>query len=352
MQSDLLTEEFEHEQLTVFRDPETGVTGAIGIHSTALGPSMGGLRLFPYPTLTEAMVDVLRLARAMSFKSAAAGLNLGGGKAVLLDDGGWDGAREERMRAVGEAIDSLGGRYITAEDVGTTPADMDVIGAVTRYVAGGTAAHGGSGDPAPYTAQTVFRSIELATRIQLRRDSLLDVRVGVQGVGHVGASLVELLTLAGAEVSITDVDPRRCEDVVERYGAKALPLDGFLSGEFDVLAPCALGGAIGPEQVARCRASIVAGAANNPLSHRDVAAALAAKDVLYVPDFIANCGGIIHVGAEALGLAREEVDILIAAAGERAERLLLEARDSKRIPLEVAEEYALKRIRRRQELVL
>jgi leucine dehydrogenase len=310
---------------------------------------MGGLRLFRYESLGDGIVDVLRLARAMSFKSAAAGLDLGGGKAILLDDGGWNEGREERMHAVGRAIERLGGQYITAEDVGTSPADMNAIAEVTSHVAGASADQGGFGDPSPYTAQTVFASVECAVRAQLRRDSLEGVRVGVQGVGHVGAPLAGMLAGAGAEVFVTDIDPARAQEVAALHGATALPLDGFLFGEFDVLAPCALGGAIGLPQVARLSAEVVAGAANNPLTHRDVAAALAAKGILYVPDFIANCGGIIHVGAEALGLDRSEAEALIAAANERTERLLAEALESGRLPLEVAEEHALERMRGRRE---
>lgn len=340
----LLDREFGHEQLKVFRDPETGVTGAIGIHSTALGPAMGGLRLFAYPGLGEAVVDVLRLSRAMSFKSAAAGLDLGGGKAVLIDDGRWVEARHERMQAVGRAIESFAGRYVTAEDVGTTPLDMDAIGEVTRHVAGASISHGGSGDPSPFTARTVFAAIEGAVEVRLDRRSLEGLRVGVQGVGNVGSTLVRLLRGAGAAVSVTDVDPTRCDELVDELGVTALPLDGFAYGQFDVFAPCALGGAIGPREAAGLVAKIVAGAANNPLSEREVAGALAARGIVYVPDFIANCGGIIHVGAEVLALTDREVEDLLAASGERSEEILLSARGSGRLPLEVAEEYALRRI--------
>lgn len=352
MEPDALSREFGHEQLTVFHDPETGVSGAIAIHSTALGPAMGGLRLQRYSSLTEGILDVLRLARTMSFKSAAAGLDLGGGKAILLDDGAWQSAREERMHVVGAAIDELGGSYITAEDVGTTPADMDAISEKTRHVAGISVARGGRGDPSPLTARTVFASIEAAAEQRLERSSLADLRVGVHGVGNVGAALVELLIAAGAEVFIADVDSERCELIAERHGVTALPLDGFLFGEFDVLAPCALGGAIGPAEVRRLTAPIVAGGANNPLSHRGVAAELAAKGVLYVPDFIANCGGIIHVGAEALHLSQDEAEVLLAGARDRVERILLEARETERLPLEVAEAKALERMDRRREYAL
>jgi glutamate dehydrogenase/leucine dehydrogenase len=344
MPADHLSSEFAHERLTVFSDPETGATGAIAIHSTALGPAMGGLRLFTYPGMTDAVVDALRLARAMSFKSAAAGLDLGGGKAVLIDDGHWVEEREERMRAVGRAVDALRGSYITAEDVGTSPADMSTISTVTTHVAGGPTERGGSGDPSPYTARTVFGSIAAAVRVALRRDDLDGVRVGIEGVGHVGGELAALLVAAGAEVFVTDIRTEHASAVAAKYGATALPLHGFLLGEFDVFAPCALGGAIGFEEVDRLGARIVAGGANNQLAHRQVATALAAREILYVPDFIANSGGIIHVGAEALGLDAEQVEDLLSASIECSERIIAEAQAADRLPLELAEEHAEARL--------
>jgi glutamate dehydrogenase/leucine dehydrogenase len=340
----LLDREFGHERLQVFHDRETGVTGAIAIHSTALGPAMGGLRLYAYPGLEDAIVDVLRLSRAMSFKSAAAGLDLGGGKAVLIDDGRWGVGRGERMRSVGRAIEELSGRYVTAEDVGTTPHDMDAIAAVTGHVAGASPSLGGSGDPSPFTARTVFAAIEGAVRVRLGRDSIDGLRVGVQGVGNVGSALVRLLHGAGAEVAVTDADPARCAALAAELGVEALPPAGFSGGRFDVFSPCALGGVIGAAEVAGMAATVVAGAANNPLADRGAARALADRGVLYVPDFIANCGGIIHVGAEVLGLTEAAVEELLAASGGRSESILSEARETGRLPLEVAEEYSLRRI--------
>lgn len=341
---DRIEAEFEHEQLHVFRDPETKLTGAVAIHSTVLGPAMGGLRLFRYPDLTDGLVDVLRLARAMSLKSSAAGLDLGGGKAILLDDGLWDELRVERMRAFGAVVESLGGRYVTAEDVGTTPADMDEIATVSRHVAGGPVERGGRGDPAPFTARTVFGAIECAARMRLGRDDLDGVRVGVQGVGHVGSELTRRLLAVGARVFVADIDPDRAQAVAAGSGAEAVPLAGFAGGDFDVFAPCALGGAIGPDEVATLRARVVAGAANNPLADRGLAVALLQRDVLYVPDFLANCGGIIHVGAEVLGLDDAGVERLLVAATERTERLLAEAAAAGESPLEVAERFAWSRL--------
>jgi leucine dehydrogenase len=345
MEIDRLDEEFEHEQLSVFRDPETGATGAIAIHSTALGPAMGGLRLFRYPSLAAGLVDALRLARAMSFKNAAAGLDLGGGKAVLIDDGGWAGRREERMRAVGAAIERLGGSYVTAEDVGTTPEDMEAIATVTDHVAGGPTHRGGRGDPSPSTARTVLGAIESAVRLRIGAGDLEGIRVGVQGVGHVGAELARLLSAAGARVYVTDVDPDRAMTVAERHGATALPLRGFLGRDFDVFAPCALGGAIGAAEVERLRALVVAGAANNPLAERRLAGELRDRGILYVPDFLANCGGIIHVGAEVLDLTDIQAEELLAAAIERTGAVLAEASAAGAVPLDLAEARAAGRLR-------
>ena len=352
MEVELQGEPFGHERLQVFQDRSTGVIGAIAVHSTTLGPAMGGLRLFGYEGLEEGIADVLRLARAMSLKNAAAGLDLGGGKAMILDDGEWGDAelRAERMRVVGEAIETLGGSYITAEDVGTTPVDMDAIGTATRHVAGGTAAGGGSGDPSPFTARTVLAAIEAGVRLRLGRDSLAGCRVGVQGVGHVGGALVALLVEAGAEVFVTDADPGRCLAVAEATGATPLPTDGFLLGDFDVLAPCAMGGAIGPSEADRLGAVVVAGAANNPLASREVAARLAAREVLYVPDFIANAGGIVHVGAEVLGLTEERTEALMAAACARPEEILASAERLGEPPVDVAERCARERLAGRIEV--
>ncbi len=342
-----LDREFDHEQLEVFRDPATGVTGAVAIHSTALGPAMGGLRLRAYPTPSAAATDALRLARAMSLKNAAAGLDLGGGKAVLIDDGRWGerDVRSPRMRAVGRVVERLGGRYVTAEDVGTTPADMDDIAAETRWVSGRPVDRGGRGDPSPATARTVFGAIVEAVRLRLGAETLIGVRVGVQGVGHVGSVLVELLRAAGAEVVLTDVDGDRAAAVAAAHGAEAVPLRGFLARDVDVLAPCALGEAIGPEELPGLRCTVIAGAANNPLADPAGAAELAAADILYVPDFLANCGGIIHVGAEVLGFDDAEVERRIEASIARTGALLREARATGRLPQDLAVERAQARLR-------
>jgi glutamate dehydrogenase/leucine dehydrogenase len=337
---------FDHERLEVFHDAGTGATGAIAIHSTALGPAMGGLRLCSYGSLDDAVADALRLARAMSLKNAAAGLDLGGGKAVILDDGGWDSpeARAERMRAVGRTVEELAGRYITAEDVGTTPRDMERIAEATRWVAGRPVECGGHGDPSPLTARTVFAAIATATEHRLGASGLDGVRVGVLGVGNVGAALAGMLRRAGAEVVVADAAPGRADEVAGRVDARAVEVAGFLALDVDVLAPCALGEVIDRDTVASLRCAIVAGAANNPLTTPEVADDLARAGILYVPDFVANCGGIIHVGGEALGLDDDEVERLLERAEQRTGTLLRKAAATGRTPWAVAVAQAEARI--------
>ena len=339
-----LDREFGHEQLEFFRDPETGLTGAVAIHSTALGPAMGGLRLLAYPTVTAAATDALRLARAMSLKNSAAGLDLGGGKAVLIDDGNWSD-RSARMRAFGRVVERLDGRYITAEDVGTAPPDMDDIAQVTRWVAGRSLEGGGRGNPAPSTARTVFGAIESGAALQLGGADLSGVRVGVQGVGHVGSSLVGLLRAVGADVVVSDVDAGRAEAVADAHQARVAPVEAFVRADVDVLAPCGLGEVIRPEDVPELRCRVIAGAANNPLADTASAAELAAAGILYVPDFLANCGGIIRVAGEILGFDEAEVERRTAAAIVRTADVLEEAQASGRLPVEIAVERAEARIR-------
>jgi leucine dehydrogenase len=238
----------------------------------------------------------------------------------------------------------LGGAYITAEDVGTNPADMEAIAEVTSHVAGRPTIHGGSGDPSPFTARTVLGAIESAVRLRLGTRGMEGIRVGVQGVGHVGEQLTSLLREAGALVYVTDVDRDRMVDVAARLGATALPLEGFSSRDFDVFAPCALGAAIGAEDLDRLRAHIVAGAANNPLAEPRLAAELRDRGVLYVPDFLANCGGIIHVGSEALGLEDARSEELIAAAIDRTDSILSQALSTETAPLDLAEEQVARRL--------
>jgi glutamate dehydrogenase/leucine dehydrogenase len=344
MRSNSLEQLFDHEELHVFSDSQTGLRGAVAIHSTLLGPACGGLRIAAYDGVDSAVGDALRLARAMTYKSAAAGLALGGGKAVLIEDGRWADpeAREERLVAFGGILERLAGRYVTAEDVGTTPFDMELIASVSEHVTGRP---GRSGDPGAATAETVFAAISDAVDVHLGR-GLDKVTVGVLGVGSVGGRIAEMLARAGARLVIADVDLGRARTVAEKTGAIVCPVDGFVRAKVDVMAPCALGGAICHDDVAELGCGIVAGAANNPLADDTVADALAAEGILFVPDFLANCGGIIHVGADVLGLDADAVRAKITAAMRRTRSLLREAATSGREPLALAKELVAEQLER------
>jgi len=333
----------EHELVRSFHDPCSGVAGFVAIHSTALGPAMGGLRIRGYRDSDAALADALRLSRAMTLKNAAAGLDLGGGKAVILDEGTWR-RRADRLRYFGDVVEQLGGRYVTAEDVGTTARDMDVIGERTRWVAGRSREWGGRGDPSGSTARTVAAAIERAVALHLGTSSLEGVRVGVLGAGKVGGALTRLIAAAGGSVTVADVDGARAAACGAAPGVTAAPPAGFLQREFDVLAPCAFGDLIGVDEAKALRCAIVAGAANNVLVDHAAAVALAEREILYVPDFIANCGGIIHVGAEVLGLDDAEVERRLDACADRTTDILREALKHGELPLDVAERRALARV--------
>jgi len=339
-----LQSEFDHEEIALVKDAASGLVGCIAIHSTMLGPSAGGLRLSTYDSVDAAAVDALRLSRAMTLKSAAAGLDLGGGKAVLVDDGHWGdaGVRKARLLAFGKRVERLDGRYVTAEDVGTTPQDMKTIAEVTAHVTG---LPGRSGDPSEPTARTVFAALGDAVEFALER-SLSAVTVGVLGVGHVGGRLVGMLRTAGAKVIVADIDEARAAQVARETGALAIPVEGFTTRRMDVFAPCALGGVLGPHEINHLRCCVVAGAANNPLTDPALATDLHQRGILYVPDFLANCGGIIHVGADVLGFDRAETDRRIDAAVRQTRSVLVDAVATGRAPAALAMELVERRLAR------
>lgn len=339
-----LEDAFDHEQVEVFRDHGSGLTGVIAIHSTVLGPAMGGLRISRYGDLEEQMVDACRLSYAMTLKNASAGLDLGGGKAVLLDDGRWSEHRHERLVAVARTLNQLEGRYITAEDVGTTPDDMDLMGIHSRWVAGRSRASGGRGDPSPATARTVLGAITAAVEVADGRTGLQGVRVGVLGVGSVGARLATLLADAGAELVVADIAGERAAEVAAATGAAVTLPDTLMVADVDVLAPCGLGEVIAAATVPALRCRVVAGAANNPLTDDAAAVALHSAGILYVPDFLANSGGIIYVGAEALEICQARVESALDASMATTAALLAEAASHGVMPLALARERATSRI--------
>jgi leucine dehydrogenase len=294
----------EYEEVVFFHDPPSGLRAIVAIHSTALGPALGGTRFYPFASEEEALRDVLRLARGMTYKAAAAGLDLGGGKAVIIGDPKRD-KTEELLRAYGRFIDSLKGRYITAEDVGTAREDMDIIRRETNWVMGVSKALGGSGDPSPVTAYGVFNGLKAAAQAGLPGKEIGDAHVVVQGVGKVGYHLTKYLVAAGARVTVADVDVDAVGRAVNEFGVDTVEPDKAHAVDCDIFAPCALGGVIRDDTLPELKCSIVAGAANNQLERPEHGDALHDMGILYAPDFVINAGGLINVADELIGYDRD-----------------------------------------------
>jgi len=296
----LLTE-YEHEQVSVFWEPSCGYRGIIAIHDTTLGPALGGTRFWRYHNDRDALVDALRLSRGMTYKAAVAGLNLGGGKSVIIGDNRTT-RREPIFRAHGRHVESLGGRYITAEDVGTSTADMEFIRAETEHVTG---LLGKSGDPSPVTAYGVYWGMKACAKVRYGSDSLSGKTVAVQGCGHVGYSLCKLLFEEGAKLLVTDIDPQRIKAVVQDFKATAVKPEDIYAQEADIFAPCALGAIVNDETLKQLKVHIIAGAANNQLAEDRHGLQLEAQGILYAPDYVINGGGLINVNAELHGWSLE-----------------------------------------------
>jgi leucine dehydrogenase len=287
-----------HEQIVFCQDKDTGLKAIIGIHNTVLGPALGGTRMWNYANEWEALNDVLRLSRGMTYKSAISGLNLGGGKAVIIGDAKKDKTPEMMLR-FGQFIDSLSGKYITAEDVGTTTADMDLIRTVTPHVTGISESKGGSGNPSPVTAYGVYMGMKAAAKYKFGSDKLDGKKVLVQGIGHVGETLVDYLVKEGAQVFITDINESRVSEVAAKYGVAPYTGGDIYSADVDIYAPCALGATINDDTIDRINAKVIAGAANNQLAVENVhGRILQQRGILYAPDFLINAGGIINVYGE------------------------------------------------------
>jgi leucine dehydrogenase len=337
-----------HEHVVFGHDAATGLRAIIAIHSTALGPAAGGCRMWPYATTSDAVADVLRLSRGMSYKNAMAELPLGGGKAVIIGD-----ARKAKTSALFEAfgrlVDSLGGRYITAEDVGTTTADMAHVARATRCVAGLGAAPGeAGGDPGPKTALGVYLGIQAAVKFRLGRTDLRGVRVAIQGLGGVGRHLCALLAANGAELFVADVQPAAVRRACEQFKARPVAVQEVLALDVDVLSPCALGGVLDAQSIPRLRARIVAGAANNQLAQGQDGTALLAAGVLYAPDYVINAGGIISVSREYhRGASEAQVIADIQAIPARLTEIFERARRENRTTNSVADQMARERLSRR-----
>lgn len=334
-----------HEHVAHIGDETCGLHAIVAVHSTARGPSSGGVRLWPYATPDEALVDVLRLSRAMSLKNAIADIPLGGGKAVVIQPAGGFADRTAAFAALGAGLDRLGGAYIAAEDVGVSPTDMDAIATRTSHVAGVSVGEAASGDPSPITARGVALAIGVCAGRVFGRDGVRDLRVAVQGVGHVGEYLCALLAEAGARLVVTDLDPARAKTAAERWGAEVVAPEEIYDQDVEVFAPCALGGAVRPDTIDRLRCRIVAGGANNQLATPQMGAELAQRGILFAPDFAINAGGIINIAAEVSGRydpawVEAKVDGLMATLVDVLDRS--EVTGAR--PEEVAETVALERI--------
>lgn len=333
----------QHESVHYFHDADTGLRAIIAIHSTALGPAAGGCRRWHYLSEDAALTDVLRLSRGMTYKNAIARLPFGGGKSVILAD---EAAPKspELFRAFGRLVESLGGRYITAEDVGCSVDDMRNVNAETSYVSGlPKSGDSAGGDPSPVTALGVFLGIQSAVRARLGKDSLDGIRVAVQGVGHVGLHLCHLLHDAGAALLVADVNREHLRDAREQLPVTIVPPTELLYADVDVLAPCALGNILTSTTIPELKAKIVAGAANNQLATEEDGARLADREILYAPDYVINAGGIISVAHEYFGESSDEqVQKEVGRIPDRLDAIFARAAESGRPTNVIADEVARK----------
>jgi leucine dehydrogenase len=335
----------DHERVLFCRDAAAGLCAIIAIHSTALGPAAGGVRQWRYADSDEALHDVLRLSRGMSYKNAMAGLAFGGGKAVIIETDDFEPARA-LYESFGAFVDTLNGDYITAEDVGMSPSIMQMIAARTRYVTGLPAEAGkAGGDPSPKTALGIFSGIEAAVQHALGHADIAGLKVAVQGAGNVGYHLCSLLAAAGARLVVADIDGGKVERIRSEFGAEACSVDDILFHDVDVLSPCALGAVLTAQSIPRLRTRIVAGGANNQLETAEDGARLARAGILYAPDYVINAGGIINVACEYYGDADEsDVDERVRRIGPRLARIFEQADAEGKPTNEVADRLARQRI--------
>lgn len=297
-------ETYDFEQVVFCQDKTSGLKAIIAIHDTTLGPALGGTRMWTYASESEAIEDALRLARGMTYKNAAAGLNLGGGKTVIIGDPRTD-KNEEMFRAFGRYIEGLNGRYITAEDVGTTEADMDLIHLETDYVTGVSAEFGSSGNPSPVTAYGIYVGMKAAAKEAFGSDSLEGKTIAIQGVGNVAYTLCEHLHEEGANLIVTDINKESVQRAVDAFGATAVDIDAIYSQDVDIFAPCALGAVINDETIPQFKCKVIAGSANNQLKEDRHGDKIHEMGIVYAPDYVINSGGVINVADELAGYNRE-----------------------------------------------
>lgn len=332
---------YDYEQVVLCHDKASGLKAIIAIHDTTLGPALGGTRMWTYASEDDAILDALRLSRGMTYKAAAAGLNLGGGKTVIIGDPRKDKS-EALFRAFGRYVESLNGRYITAEDVGTSVQDMEYVRMETRWVTGVAS---GSGDPSPMTAFGVWKGMKAAAKEKFGTDSLSGMTVAVQGLGHVGYYLCKYLADEGAKLVVTDIFPERVEKVVQEFGARAVEPEAIYGVEAEIFAPCALGAVVNDETLPQFKFQIIAGAANNVLKEERHGDELEAKGILYAPDFVINAGGLINVADELEGYNRERAIQKIAGIYDNILRVFAIAKRDNIPTYKAAEVMAEERIR-------
>jgi leucine dehydrogenase len=332
-----------HGEIVFGNDPVSGLKSIIAIHSTALGPALGGTRFYPYASEAEALEDVLRLSQGMTRKAAAAGLDLGGGKAVIIGDPRTQ--KSERLwRAYGRVVDSLRGRYITAEDVGTDTMDMDTIRHETRWVVGVPVEEGGSGDPSPATARGVVAATRAVAEFRWGSDDLSGKTIAILGVGKVGTDLARRYREMGCTIYAADVYEPALENAIDLYGVKPVGLDEILELECDVLAPCSLGGVLHEGVIPKLKCDVIVGAANNMLATDEDAERIADRDILYAPDFVANAGGLINVSEEIRGYTVERAAANIDKVYNNMCHVLKTAKERNVNPYVAAVDWAERRV--------
>jgi leucine dehydrogenase len=341
-----LMEQMEHENLLFFNDKETGLKGIIAVHDTTLGPSLGGCRIWNYQNESDAALDVLRLSRGMTFKSSIIGINLGGGKAVIISNNK-DQRTEKYWRKFGETVETLGGKYITAEDVGTSTKEIGYIMQSTKHVAGRPLEAGGYGDPSPFTAHGVFLGLMASAKQAFGSDDLSGKKVAVQGIGHVGKYLVGHLTKAGAKVYITDINQDSLKAVASEYGATVVGTDEIYDLDVDIYAPCALGATINSGTIARLKCAVIAGAANNQLADEQLhGQMLLDRGIIYAPDFLINAGGVVNCYREVKNLTAEETQKYIDEIYNKTLQIFARAKEENVPTQEAAIRIAKERILR------
>lgn len=333
-----------HQNVVFCHDEDTGLKAIIAIHDTTLGPALGGTRMWAYRSEADALKDVLRLSRTMTYKASITGLNLGGGKAVIIGDSMVD-KTEALFRRFGRFIKNLNGSFITAEELGTNPRDMEYIRMETQYVTGVPESLGGSGDPSPITAKGVYLGIKACVKEVYGNDSLAGRSIAVQGIGHVGENLVRLLREENAKVLVSDINEEQVRKVAKKYGAEAVSNNNIFDLEFDVYAPCALGGTVNSDTIDKMKCAIIAGSANNQLADEELhGRMLLEKNIVYAPDYLINAGGLINCYSEIAGYSRKRTMQLAENIYEATREVLKKSKSENISSIKAADIIAVKRI--------